>query len=528
MSRIGTEVRRNLVSSYLEKLIVVLIAVAAFVGLAQLGKLTDERKFVVDHKALDTVAKAANQIVQEKAATDTATATQSRRGAAATLEAIAKSFASPVTPEPVTAQELTTHIEHLADESIWNDYKENVSRHEADYQKQLDTAAKSKDPKTSLSDVNGSFANYLASDEALARGRVAATHALIEAAVVHLRPEDPSVLKRMADEKSSLHVLFEMSWYACLILGVLACSYLVMTVFTALPFTSFDGEWTKRLEEILKSAVPGMAHAAILPLAAAAVIGGTVLAGTTYATVPGGGARGTTNKPTLELHPTIEFGDSPSYDNRQFHHPGLTAGELVIQLRAAIKSLNDHTTARTDEVKECVKDAKSVLEAVDTSVGEVAVEAVKIRSLADDANENASRAGASAEAAHQVAKTIDTKIDERSTSIAAEQEKQDALQQHSIARAAAADDRGFWKRTFGFTQFKVGPAVVDAMDARLADEKLSPTDRETVHHALVAMSNVPALNRWKFEQALERHQLPRPMIDCYIHTLLRLSALPRD
>src|ERR1043165_2285317 len=117
----------------------------------------------------------------------------------------------------------------------------------------------------------------------------------------------------MFDEKHPLYVLYEICWYMLLALAVLASSWLLLTIFTVLPFTEAEGYWTKRIGQIIEKFAPGMASAA-LPLASAGLVAATVFAGTGFATTPGGYGRATkvrgaedrsTHLPVQPMGPTV-------------------------------------------------------------------------------------------------------------------------------------------------------------------------------------------------------------------------------
>lgn len=496
-------VMRHVLASYAEKVVVVLAAVGCFTGISSLGHLTDQRKIHVKPALVSEIGDAAGISIKDEK------------------------------NEDMTTQELTAFVEHLTDAAIWSEYAETVQSLQKKYLAQLQQDAKlaAKSGETGkMPDTNAVFANSLAAEEARTRSRIAAVHARVEAKVIHLKEGDESFLSRMADEKSSLHVLFEIMWYALMIVGVLACSFLLMVAFTALPFTSIDGEWTKRMEELLKTAAPGAARAvAIAPLAAAAIIGGTVLTGASYATVPGGISREVVRREqTIENHPVTNEG-SPYYDYRKYTPSGIDEATLIRQLDVATGRINNSTENHAVAVSACVRDGSAnVIEHVRGSTDEVLDKAAGIELIASAATGHASAAHAAAETTAAHTATIDRRIANDGQSIDDEQQRQNELQSHSIAATTAVDDRGFWRRNFGRTQYKVGAAAIDAMNERMAAEKISQSDQLAVHTALRAMTTVPPLNSSRFREALARHGMPEPMITCYFRTLLHVSELPRD
>lgn len=496
-------VMRHVLASYAEKVVVVLAAVGCFTGISFLGHLTDQRKIHVNPEMVSAIGAAAGIGIKDEK------------------------------NEDMTTQELTAFVEHLTDAVIWNEHALTVQDLQKNYRAQLaqdaKLAAKSGEAGRTP-DTNAVFANSLAAADAQTRSRIAAVHARVEAKVIHLKEGDTSFLSQMADEKSSLHVLFEIMWYALMIVGVLACSFLLMVAFTALPFTSIDGEWTKRIEEILKTAAPGAARAvAIAPLAAAAIIGGTVLTGASYATVPGGISREVMRREqTIENHPVTNEG-SPYYDERKYTQSGIDEAVLIRQLDFATGRINSTTQNHAAAVSACVRDVSAgVIEQVHGSAGAVLDKAEGIELVASAATGHASAARTAAETTADQTGRIDRRIANDGESIDEEQQRQDGLQSHSIAATTAVDDRGFWGRNFGRTQYKIGAAAIDAMNARMSAEKISESDQLAVHSALRAMTTVPPLNSSRFREALARHGMPEPMITCYFRTLLHVSALPRN
>jgi len=532
MSQVPAEVRRHVISSYIEKLFVVVVAIAAFTGLLELGHATDDQKMQVNRDLLQRLEKTASKMRGDP--------TAQRTDALRQLDALAKNFAEDGKSPSVSPAEAAVQIEHLADEAVWDDYQTDIAGPAT--AQTVPTASKPSNSTASKAGKSGRDSDGLAAAEGRARGRIAAVHALIEAAMPHVQGEPKSIWKQMADEKSSLHVLYEIVWYSLLIIGVLACSYLLMTVFMALPFTSLDSHWTERLNEILKTGLPQGARMALTPLAAAALIGGTVIAGASYATVPGGVSRRYVEQvrnefggARIELSPaTYNYPQTPNVTV-----DGINEGRIVSLVEGAKKDINTQTNSRADAIGHSLTDTRSVVTAaiskVATAVDNTKNEAQAAHELADKANGHAESADTHAQSANTHAESADTQahgiasaIEVKSAAVSVEQERQDARQSHVLAQTAAADERGFWRRNFGFTMFKVGPGVIDAIDARMASEHCSDAERQQMRDVMKAMADHedPA-SRWGFEAALDRHKLAPALKDRYFRTLLHLCELPR-
>jgi hypothetical protein len=324
----------------------------------------------------------------------------------------------------------------------------------------------------------------------------------------------------------------------------------------ALPFTSLDSHWTERLNEILKSGLPQGTRMALTPLAAAALIGGTVIAGASYATVPGGVSRRYVEQvrnefggARIELSPaTYNYPQTPNVTV-----DGINEGRIVSLVDGAREDINTNTTSRADAIGQSLTETRTaVTEAISTvatAVNDAKAEATAARQLAGNASQYASDADSHAKSAETHAQSAETHaqsadthaqsadtrtraiasaIDVKSTSVAHEQERQDARQSHVLAQTAAVDERSFWRRNFGFTMFKVGPGVIDVIDARMASEHCSDAERQQMRDVMKAMADHedPA-SRWGFEAALDRRKLAPALKDRYFRTLLHLCELPR-
>ena len=89
---------------------------------------------------------------------------------------------------------------------------------------------------------------------------------------------------------------------------------------------------------------------------------------------------------------------------------------------------------------------------------------------------------------HERLRQEDTRdIQGRAENIQATQLQQDKAAQRALAQNAQRDPRGFLGRTFGPTLFKIGPLVIETMDARLGESGVPDAERTAFRNALAAI-----------------------------------------
>src|SRR5436853_6283999 len=103
MAQTSTDAHRHVLASYLEKVFVVVVAVAAFGGLFRLGTFSDHQKFSITRPLLQELADSAGKMANDEQQT----------GIAKPLRDIADAFKAHPGKAELTRQELTAQIEHL-------------------------------------------------------------------------------------------------------------------------------------------------------------------------------------------------------------------------------------------------------------------------------------------------------------------------------------------------------------------------------------------------------------------------------
>jgi hypothetical protein len=447
--------------------------------------------------------------------------------------------------------EFVAAVEQLVDERIWRE-----------------TAAKIRTLAGMQPDEH--YLDRIAGEESLARTRIAGLHALIEARATQIEKsqEQHTPLRSMLDEKHPLYVLYEICWYMLLALAVLASSWLLLTLFTVLPFTEAEGYWTKRIGDIIDKFAPGMASAA-LPLASAGLIAATVFAGTGFATTPGGYARPST---------TVRV-----FDDRSMHlsvQPMGPSQDMQDALESLKIALNEQIGASRDEVVNTVHDRAGSLEehlqwaderqkntlacatSADAHAGSAelnAKQATLNAAVAADQTRSVETINSTTQTVAKVIGTpeapdrslfrnvdaIDGKLAASSATLAhAKKEVDNQYAESSDARsawfaqAAVVDERGFFWRTFGRTLFKVGPAAIHSMAAylnvKLNDKGWPPADDESTEakliNVLIDAQCLTPMRSGEFREALRKNQPSEvaELMKRYDRQLLHLCALQRN
>lgn len=596
--------RREALRSFWHKLGIVVVALLAYGGLVLLGSAKhkyekdEKNKWQLNRKTLDALAKTAQTIAApvsgaQKIAspanastppakatvsgpqTTTPPATTSVPGTqktAPTVTSLTSDAKADVTLLSKIANQLVdgekakgtdskpdfvAAAEQLADERIW--------RETADKIRELATDNK----------PDEHYLDRIAGQESLARTRIADLHALIEASATQIEKsqEKPAPLRAIFDEKHPLYVLYEICWYMLLALAVLASSWLLLTIFTVLPFTEAEGYWTKRIGEIIEKFAPGMASAA-LPLASAGLVAATVFAGTSFATTPGGYARPTT---------TVRM-----FDDRSMHLSVQPIGPTMPppDIQAALEDVKSAINAQIGTSREQMVNAlgeragklEEHLQQADERQKNTLACATSADAHAGNAEQNADQAKQAATKAEANTKNVD-KISSTTQSIAgvigkpkeAEQSlfgnvgaiddkftasgktigdaKKDVDNQYaatadarsaSFAQRAMVDTRAPFWRIFGRTVFRVGPGAVYSMAAYLnvkLDSEGKPLANDTSTNAkfinaLIAGEKATreGMNSGEFRKTLRDGQ-PADVVGLmktYDRQLLHLCALDRN
>jgi hypothetical protein len=470
-----------------------------------------------------------------------------------------------------TRQEFVTAAEQLVDAQIWRECRDNirtavlgVSAITTNTASPALKTSKGAKPANAAPDANR-YLDIISAEEAFARTRIAGVHALLEAAATQVdlsQSEAAPVLDKMFDEKHPLYVLFQLTWYLLLSLAVLATAWLLMILFTVLPFTSAEGYWTKRMGDLLEKFAPGLiSGSTVVPLVSTLLIAGSVLAGTGMATVPGGTAR-----PASYVHTDVA---DHSTHIRNVVTEGGSTGIRSSELKAALSATEGAINTVIGSTKEAINSSVQetgrkvtdlhgktdgliqttrVIDQATNAQSEIAKNSKAIADKASKIDDAASKAGAAAENTGTIAKRLAT--DEQSVTnarqaIDVENERQKSARDAELSQAAVVDERGFLGRAFGRTLFRVGPGVVQQMAAFLnvsvdppsvkPPAPVSPTPDARLVALLQKMAapSIPPLNSSKFEERLLSEAGADPEVRDLIHNkhrrrLLHLCALPRD
>jgi len=578
--------RREAIFSLGHKFAILAVAMLSFWGLVALGNHSrdvtkrTQGKWQLSRQNLTELANVAANV----AAVQTASSSQGQRAQTNSDADFIKDIAAAFDPQKKlgkgvgTRQEFVTAAEQLVDAQIWRECRDNirtavtaVSGSTTNTTSRPPNTAKGAKAANTAPDANR-YLDIISAEEAFARTRIAGVHALLEAAATQVdlsQSETAPILDKMFDEKHPLYVLFQITWYLLLSLAVLATAWLLMILFTVLPFTSAEGYWTKRMGDLLEKFAPGLiSGSTVVPLVSTLLIAGSVLAGTGMATVPGGIARPASYVRT-------DIADHSTHIRNVVTEGGPTgirSGELKAALSAtegAITKVIDSTTgainSSVQKTEETVTDlhgktdgliqrtngliqTTGAIDRATNAESEIAKNSKAIADRASKIDDAASKANAAAENTGTIANRLET--DEQSVTTAkqaieVENGRQKSARDAELIQAAVVDERGFLGRTFGRTLFHVGPGVVQRMAALLnvsidppavnPSAPLSPTPDARLVALLQKMAapSIPALNSSKFEARLLSEAGADTEVRDLIHNkhrrrLLHLCALPRD
>ena len=485
-----------------------------------------------------------------------------------------------------TRDQLTLAMQDRAEACVWEDYRFNVK----DLRGKMAQIAMGKSlPKEALEAYTW-YADYIAKEEAFAASKARAARQYVGAMLASrdLKAEEAAsfakgkrILARLAmiiqptlDEEKGSYVVYEILWYASLLLGVAAASMLFVVILTALPITNGEGYWTKRIGDILDR-VPAVASRSIaVPLCWRRPSAGGTLAGAVHGTQAGG--RGAPFGLKRAHQPPLPTSTSTTSIDKGSPSPQ-RAGDVV--------SYNDFSTSnemsspydasevagRLDRIgqsaEKLVSGAEAARRDVVGAIGQVGTKVGKVEGAVRDAEralgplqrtvdltsdrtshileEVGGLKPLIGEVGGKVAE-LSKDFDQRATtglkvahSVEGVEKEQAAAFTQTLAASAESDPRGFFARTFGWTLFEVGPAVPLAMAARLGPTK--PGEPETVLLAAVTEMREEAapLNRWAFKgnllaklkkpsqgPALTRAQIDS-LMEKHFRSLLHLCALPQ-
>ena len=384
-----------------------------------------------------------------------------------------------------------------------------------------------------------------------------------------LKSELKDKIQPTLDDRSSTHVIYQILWYASLLLGVGASSMLFIVILTAIPITNGEGYWAERIGKILDR-VPSVAGRSIaVPLLAAAIGGGT-LAGAAAQTQSGGQARipdggNKTNIEPAALINSWSLVEVDTYNDlrkfRQLNPPPSNPPLDLTEVTSQLKDLNQRTQALSKEAETAKREVEAAVNRASSKISDVMLAAQGVEERVDHMQRTIVTARAAAEDLLACANDLralevqaqaalgkhmqDTEL--AANGVEGREELQKKTFGQTLAQSTEYDMRPFLKRTFGRTLYHVGPAVQTMMAARFDNEEpSSKVEKKALLKALEGMRDKEQpLNRRDFEQRLlERLENPpkdlnppedltltseqiKALKDKHLPALLRICALPR-
>lgn len=582
--------RWQFVGSYIHKIVIAGVAVAAFSTLMWLGDqgsqyaaAKNRSEWSLSHDTVQLIVQEANTIVNTAAIEhppSESTAQQDVRAealadAADVIQAVGLGLRRREQRTLGSREEWIAALEEQVDAHIWGLGTGNLERRRK--------ASQSATDRNASQDLE----RIVRQEQAWVQARIAASHALIRAASPHAAPkikppaEEGSASSNdlatgdtetprwqtMFDSKHPRYVIFQMLWYTLLLLAVMSISYLLLILFAAIPGTPAESYWTKKITEILGGSAPGFAAKAITPLLGSALLAGAVLAPTTYATAPGGLSREGAAELQSSMHPGVTVSDtdieattvntSVTFNEeyrslmrfRWIQIDGLDEETFGLRIEALEKELKREIPAGVEGA--LAPDLAAVRRGIAGVSGQVAQVSADQRVIAGEVqliHDDTGTIRPWADSTNRNVGTVlarqgelDGAIGRAKSAITATQTEQDALITNDRVQFVEADRRGFFLRTFGLTLFHVGPAVADGM-ARTLDPKGECSLPDTAPMpacarvlAIQAMTDEPPADRWEFEARLRDQLTGRKLDQSQIDTivdeelgrLLRVSALRR-
>lgn len=596
-ARLLKEARIQVLLSYGQKLLLVMIACGGFAALQWLGGQKDAAE---DFRK--TRWKWQPEIVKRVVFEDTKPSTSgtiSTGGATAASPAIKQSSSGPSPQSPCPSvvdstqsysyssrERMIEAMQELAEACVWANFRRTIKN----ATQQLEAAGDNPEKKQFAH-----FADYIAKEEALAsvNAKVARQHVAAQLAGMHLRAEKPKPsegrtawekgtarlgdgIREAAGDDSTLHIFYEMLWYAFLLTGVIASSILFLVLLNALPLTSAEGYWTARISEILKS-IPTRSALAV-PLLAAAIGGGT-LAGSVAATEAGGQGRRPakppeTSEPATLGGPGMPHGPNPP-GQPNTNTPGgpwiyrqgdsktdffFPRGDLAFlpplmdlrEIESSLRTIDNTSRQFVEETRNARQGAALsfalgflTMPSMRDNAEPLAVEALRQRvdALAktqEDLGKRMDMVGdlkPLIQEVHVLAAALnarDDKIHDALQSVEKQGERQEKVAAQSLGQTAEIDQRGFLARAFGKTYYAVGPLVPSIMEVRLEDVMTSKADRKTVIDLLKTMRQMPPCPKTDFQENIRKGlegKLQEETVESFMRdhfpALLKICALPR-
>jgi hypothetical protein len=522
------EARKRVLSSYGHKILLVMIAVLGFETLTWLGELKG-RKWHLKSAPGELIRSAVSLAVES----DNPTLIPNEPCDVVSL----KSYR--------TREELTATLQAQAEACVWAGFRGTVDQvRRKNHVLDLKT-----DPEVNLERYEN-FAKFVTQEANFATTKARSVRLYIGTKLADGNSVERDkytprkgtfyepILRNLGDlveptlsEESPTYVIYQILWYASLLLSVGASSMLFILLLTSLPITNVEGYWTKRIGEILER-FPALASRGIaLPLLAGAIGVGAVT-GVAAETQPGGQSRDyetyigssswsqqieswslvinhddrdNISGPTILPPVTAEILDQLKTIDGRTKKMGTTLGAATFKLDTIS---NQVEAARVD-----LSSARQTLKAVGDQVADGMTLTEALSSDVSELKGSVNLAQLTFEQVHQVVDVTSKNIGShvKTTKGDTLQEvKRDEQQQETLfrtlAQSAESDPRGPIKRAFGRTHFYVGPAAKAAMEARFRDLEKEPTSEEqallTVLDDMHKDVELRPLNSTRFKQQL--------------------------
>jgi hypothetical protein len=352
-------------------------------------------------------------------------------------------------------------------------------------------------------------------------------------------------IQRAAADDSGTHVVYEMLWYASLLLGVVASSILFLVVVTALPITGGEGYVKKGVDELLKRA-PTSGKSGIAAPLLAAVIGGGTLVGTVAATQAGGQGRGVYERASIESaarSSLIRAGDQVSYRggdiDAAFHSteevelppPAINLDPITDSLYTISESAGrvvGETRRANEKIAEVLRSALSRIAGQERAASETSRLLVALQQAVGIVQTDLGRHEDDATQLEQALAKLTSAVAEHEAEIAGavqtvkeiEDRQADASARY-LAQTAQRDPRGLFARTFSGTLYQVGPLVPSLMSTFLEDTT-DPKARTAMLEVLHKMRGEGPFKGSEFESRL-RKELHKRLAPEQVKILLRQS-----
>ena len=372
-------------------------------------------------------------------------------------------------------------------------------------------------------------------------------------------------------DKSSSHVIYQILWYASLLLGIGASSMLFVLILTAIPITNGEGYWSSRMSKLLENFPSVSNRSFAVPLLAAAIGGGT-LAGAAASTEVGGQAHLSEERSTTISAPAWIDSWSLVYTDAHTNLPPVTPPYTELKdIAKAVDGVGSKAESLTNEVKTTGAKIADSLKKVSTSIDTLAKATQEFNLRVDIMQQNADNSRADTGEVLACLNDLKSGVgnlqegfsgyvadsNNFSKEVSRREIAQETTVAESLAQGTERDPRNPLLRTFGLTLFQVGPSVITEMAARFGGvEKAGPKeqvllealkrmreeDLQNEQHATCPDHGTGStkkycgpLNRWTFEKrlraelwsALGNEDDVYFLMKRHFPALLRICALPR-